>query len=780
MDGEMNRLFIGMMTVWLCGVFSAATAQTLAPAKYAEEYDKITNDGAWCWFSDPRAIYVRDVMIGGYVDKQGSIMAFSYDPATGKKQEHKLFDKLDYDDHANPSFMKLPDDRVVAFFSGHGGTTNSPIYYTVTERPADISSWGELKSMRPEIKGPMGYCYTNAAMLSAENNRVYLFFRGPDFKPGFVRTDDLEHWSEPGALVRDDTTYGYVRPYMKVANNGKDKIFFAFTDDHPRNRPTNSIYFMMYRDGKLWGADGRLLGELGKGAVAPKHCDRVYDARKTYEKAWIWDVAFDEEENPVIVYARFGAVQAEHSYWYARWDGKKWNNSLITKAGQWFQRNNYTKSKIEYECNYSGGVYLDHENPDVVYTSRPVNGIFEIERWQRNGLGKWQAEAVTEHSGRDNVRPFVVRGYKKGQPELLWMYNYKYPGFRAYDCAIRVNRMAEPMDGRLERGAVKKVACRVADWQIRAFGGGNSNAMRGWMYGPLYMGMFDWAEQSGEERYFKWLQGIGNRESWQMGNRMYDANDICVGQAFLDMYGKYREKRMLEPVQARVDWVIARKPETGMWSWCDALFMAPGVYSRLYALTGDKKYMKFCDREFRTTYERLYDREECLFFRDSRYLDKKEANGRKMFWARGNGWVVAGLAEVLKSLPEKDRKTAAFYEGLLVEMCRRLAGLQCEDGTWHTSLLNPEEYPAPETSGTGLTVYAMAYGINRGLLPADEFLPVVQKGWAALVKAVDTEGKLGWVQPVGENPQAVAKNMTAVYGTGAFLMAASEILQLSK
>ena len=74
----------------------------------------------------------------------------------------------------------------------------------------------------------------------------------------------------------------------------------------------------------------------------------------------------------------------------------------------------------------------------------------------------------------------------------------------------------------------------------------------------------------------------------------------------------------------------------------------------------------------------------------------------------------------------------------------------------------------------------MAYGINRGLLPADEFLPVVQKGWAALVKAVDTEGKLGWVQPVGENPQAVAKNMTAVYGTGAFLMAASEILQLSK
>lgn len=237
---------------------------------------------------------------------------------------------------------------------------------------------------------------------------------------------------------------------------------------------------------------------------------------------------------------------------------------------------------------------------------------------------------------------------------------------------------------------------------------------------------------------------------------------------------------MLEPVQARVDWVISQKDAGGKWWWCDALFMAPGVYSRLYALTGDKKYMKFCDREFQMTYERLYDREECLFFRDARYLDKKEANGRKMFWARGNGWVVAGLAEVLKSLPEKDRKSAVFYEKLLVEMCRRLAGLQCADGTWHSSLLDPDAYPAPETSGTGLIVYAMAYGINRGVLPADEFLPVVERGWAALVRAVDTEGKPGWVQPVGENPQNVTKNMTAVYGTGAFLMAASEVLQLSK
>lgn len=774
----MKRMFFYVFVFLLMHGVHAVFGQELKVANYAEDYEKVSEDGAWCWFSDPRAIYVRDVMIGGYVDKQGSIVAFSYCPKTGEQKKYKLFDRLDYDDHANPSFMKLPDDRIVIFFSGHGGTTNTPIYYAVSKRPADISAWEELQKVSPRIKGPMGYCYSNAAMLSAENNRIYLFFRGPDFKPDFIWTDDLVHWSEPGTLVKDDTTKVFVRPYMKVTNNGKDKIFFAFTDDHPRNRPTNSIYFMMYKGGKLYGADGRELAEMGKGAVAPKHCDKVYDATKTYEKAWIWDIAFDRDENPVIVYARFGAVKGEHSYWYAKWDGKQWKNSLITKAGQWFQRNDYDKNNIEYECNYSGGVYLDHENPDIVYTSRPIENVFEIERWQRDARGKWQAEAITERSVRDNVRPFVVRGHQAGQPELLWMYNYKYPGFRAYDCAIRVNRKARGMNPAMTKEAVRKAACKVADWQMANLGDVGSNRLRSWVYGPLYMGMFDWAEQSGEKRYLDWLLKIGNREYWQVGNRMYHADDICVGQAFLDMYAKYGKKGMLEPTKARIDWVLSQKPGPGQWSWCDALFMAPGVYSRLYALTKDRKYIKYCEGEYRNAWKQLYDRQEHLFYRDKRYLDKKEQNGQKMFWARGNGWVVAGLAEVLKSLPKDKGSRTDFYEQLLVEMCGRLAGLQCADGTWHASLLDPETYPAPETSGTALIVYAMAYGIHQGLLPREKFLPVVEKGWAALVTAVDTEGRLGWVQPVGDSPKQIAKENTAVYGTGAFLMAATEVYRL--
>ena len=190
--------------------------------------------------------------------------------------------------------------------------------------------------------------------------------------------------------------------------------------------------------------------------------------------------------------------------------------------------------------------------------------------------------------------------------------------------------------------------------------------------------------------------------------------------------------------------------------------------------------MKFADKEFKATYEHLYDKEERLFFRDGNYLDKREANGKKVFWGRGNGWVMGGLAEILKTLPAGDKKYRPYYLQLFREMSDRVAELQCEDGFWRTSMLDIETYPDPETSSTGLFVYALAYGINQGYLPKDKFLPVVTKGWEALVASVDTEGKVCWVQPVGQAPKRIEKRMTQVYGTGGFLMAACEMYKLAE
>ena len=219
---------------------------------------------------------------------------------------------------------------------------------------------------------------------------------------------------------------------------------------------------------------------------------------------------------------------------------------------------------------------------------------------------------------------------------------------------------------------------------------------------------------------------------------------------------------MIIPTLARTEWIVNHPSEGSFklvegdlktlerWTWCDALFMAPPVYAKLYMLTGEKKYIKFMNREYKATYDYLFDKEENLFYRDWRYFDKCEANGKKVFWGRGNGWVLGGLVEILKELPKK------------------------------ASLLDPASYPSPETSCTTFIVYSIAYGINEGLLDKEIYLPVMIKGWNALVSAVEPNGKLGYVQQIGADPKKVTRDMTEVYGVGAFLMAGNEIYKMAR
>lgn len=346
----------------------------------------------------------------------------------------------------------------------------------------------------------------------------------------------------------------------------------------------------------------------------------------------------------------------------------------------------------------------------------------------------------------------------------------------------------------LDGNAVKDVMKRVADWQMVHFQTGAGHDDLDWTNAVLYVGMADWAEiarqEDADSSYYDWLLCIGRRNHFQVGKWMYHADHIAVGQAFIELYKKYGDKKMIAPVMARANWVVDNPAETTLeldygkaetldrWSWCDALFMAPPVYAGLYALTRDKKYLDFMNKEYKATYDYLYDKDEQLFYRDCRYFGKKEANGEKVFWGRGNGWVLGGLAEILQALPYEE-PSRVFYRDLFVALSRRLAGLQGEDGYWRASLLDPASYPSPETSCTGFIVYALAYGINEGLLDREAFLPVVKKGWEALVDAVEPDGKLGYVQPVGADPRRVTSDMTEVYGVGAFLMAGCQLYKMA-
>ncbi len=221
-----------------------------------------------------------------------------------------------------------------------------------------------------------------------------------------------------------------------------------------------------------------------------------------------------------------------------------------------------------------------------------------------------------------------------------------------------------------------------------------------------------------------------------------------------------------------------------IWWWCDALFMAPPTLAKLAAITGDKSYLDLNDKYFRETYDRLYNKDERLYARDASYLindkgeGKLEANGKKIFWSRGNGWVMGGLVRLLEEVP-KDHPSREFYLKQFRDMADRVIELQQPDGLWRSSLLDPASYPGGESSGTGFYVYSLAWGINNKLLDRKKFEPVVRKAWTGLNTLVHPDGMVGWTQPIGADPR---RNFNAdsweVYGAGAYLLAGSEIVKL--
>jgi len=194
---------------------------------------------------------------------------------------------------------------------------------------------------------------------------------------------------------------------------------------------------------------------------------------------------------------------------------------------------------------------------------------------------------------------------------------------------------------------------------------------------------------------------------------------------------------------------------------------------------GDMRYLAYADTEFWATTDYLYDRKEHLFYRDSRFFQQRDERGGKIFWSRGNGWVIAGIARLLEVLPP-DHPSRPRYEALLREMAARLVTLQTPAGYWPTSLLNGDTSQPPETSGTAFIVYGLAWGINHGVLQRAAYQKSIERGWGALARAVDANGKLGWVQQVGVAPDVVRAEDTQFYAAGALLLAGGQVRDLRR
>lgn len=302
----------------------------------------------------------------------------------------------------------------------------------------------------------------------------------------------------------------------------------------------------------------------------------------------------------------------------------------------------------------------------------------------------------------------------------------------------------------------------------------------GWVPASFYTGIMAAYESTGNEKYRDYALQWASSNDWQPGPRLRHADDYCCGQTYLELYMLDQQENRLAPIKAKIDSIMV-DPKLGRedWSWCDALYMAPPTLVRLAKATGEKKYINFMHNMYWDTAEFLFDREEGLFYRDENYFYQRSHNGSKVFWSRGNGWVMGGIVRILPYLDKKD-KIRNRYIDLLKIMAKSVANQQGSDGLWRASLLDAEEYPAPETSGSGFFCYALAWGINNGYLPSEKYLPAVEKAWLGLVNAVHPDGKIGCVQRIGHRPDEVSFEDTHAYGAGAFLLAGSEMLKLTE
>jgi len=331
---------------------------------------------------------------------------------------------------------------------------------------------------------------------------------------------------------------------------------------------------------------------------------------------------------------------------------------------------------------------------------------------------------------------------------------------------------------------IKETMLKVTSWQLN----NPKHSPTDWTNGAFYAGVVAAYKTTGSKLILDSLMALGQRTGWQPGRRYDHADDIAISQTYIDLY---RVKNDPQMIRATIDTVKKMRAIPGpeskkglMWWWCDALFMGPPTLVKLGVDLKDPSYFALNDSLFRQTYDLLYNKEQHLFARDAGYLinaegqGKKEANGQPIFWSRGNGWVMGGLVRILEELPP-DYSNRSFYVQIYRDMADKIISLQQADGLWRSSLLDPGSYPGGEGSGSGFYCYALAWGINHGVLDKNKYLPTVRNAWQGLNTLVSSEGRVGWVQPIGADPR---RNFSAesfeVYGAGAFLLAASEVIKL--
>lgn len=294
-------------------------------------------------------------------------------------------------------------------------------------------------------------------------------------------------------------------------------------------------------------------------------------------------------------------------------------------------------------------------------------------------------------------------------------------------------------------------------------------------YSETWANHNEWKGAKSDNRS-EWKYSYGETDDFVL----FGDYQICF-QTYVDLYNLFPEDYKIRRAREVMEYQMST-PDNDYWWWSDGLYMVMPVMTKLYKITKNRLYLDKLYEYISYSDEIMFDKEENLYYRDAKYVypKHKSINGKKDFWARGDGWVLAGLAKVLKDLPE-DYEHYEFFKNKFVKMSEAVAAVQQPEGYWTRSIIDPSHAPGPETSGTAFFTYGLLWGVNNNILDKEVYLPVIMRAWKYLSEtALQKDYTIGYVQPIGEKAipgQVVDENSTANFGVGAFLLAACEYVR---
>jgi hypothetical protein len=405
----------------------------------------LNDNGAWSWFMDERAIVADGKLIVGSVravedfrtgrddPNWGNVEVAVYDVERGTTQHVILDEHFEQDDHDGPALLRLPDGRILAVYTRHA--VERKVFYRIS-KPNEPLAWGPIQTIvTPGEDSPpfSGSNVTYSNLFRLKSGRIYNFYRGFDYDPNYMSSDDDGNtWQLGGRILKGLDGYG---PYMKYAFDGDATIHFVVTEDHPRNFD-NSLYHGFVRDGEVYRSDGKPLGPLATGTDTQVN---AWELTKIFQGdpdnvAWMTDVELDADKRPCVVFSvqkdgqglPSGQGGFDHRFHYARWDGSTWLTHEIAYAGT---------RLYPGEDDYTGLAAIDPQNTNVIYistdadpqTGEPLVSSADGKRHRElfrgetvDGGAKWSWTPITANSTMDNLRPIVPK-WDDPRTALVWM-----------------------------------------------------------------------------------------------------------------------------------------------------------------------------------------------------------------------------------------------------------------------------------------------------------------------------------------------------------------------